>query len=283
MSKTERLKKLLLPSGKIAIAALDHRGSLKVNLHPENPEITSDVEILGWKKRMIDLYKDRVSGLLIDPIYGKKLIDTRLKPGWMMSMEKTGYRGGKEARVTEILENWSVAGAKELGACSVKLLLYYDPDNVELARKQKEIANRLSEECHKQQMVFLLEPLSYKIEGSRENEVLRIVQELSDVPVDIYKSEYPGTRRACEEMSKVLKTPWVLLSAGMAYDEYRQALQVACESGASGFAVGRALWQEFGQYEGEAREQYFVDVASRRMDELLKIVEKYGKNVNVGQ
>lgn len=281
MSKVERLKKLLLPSGKIAIAALDHRGSLKVNLHPENPEITTDEEILGWKKRMIALYHDRVSGLLIDPIYGKKLIDVSLKPGWMMSMEKTGYRGGKEARVTEILENWSVAEAKELGACSVKLLLYYDSDNIELAKKQKEIANLLSEECRKQQMVFLLEPLSYKVEGSREDEVLRIVRDLADVPVDIYKSEYPGTRRACEEMSKILSTPWVLLSAGMAYDQYRQALQVACESGASGFAVGRALWQEFGQYEGEAREEYFTEIASKRMDELLEIVEKSGKQVVV--
>ncbi len=280
MSKIERLKKLLLPSGKIAIAALDHRGSLKQNLHPENPEITTDQEIMEWKKRMISLYRDRASGLLIDPIYGKKLIDTTINPGWMLSMEKTGYKGGKEARVTEILENWSVTAAKEMGACSVKLLLYYDPDNVELAKKQKEVALELSEECRRQQMVFLLEPLSYKIEGSREDEVLRIVRELSDVPVDIYKSEYPGTRRACEEMTKILSTPWVLLSAGMAYDQYNQALQVACESGASGFAVGRALWQEFGQYEGEDREKYFVEVASKRMDELLAIVEKYGRAVN---
>lgn len=280
MSKIERLKKLLLPSGKIAIAALDHRGSLKQNLHPENPEITTDQEIMDWKKRMISLYRDRASGLLIDPIYGKKLIDTTINPGWMLSMEKTGYKGGKEARVTEILENWSVTAAKEMGACSVKLLLYYDPDNVELAKKQKEVALELSEECRRQQMVFLLEPLSYKIEGSREDEVLRIVRELSDVPVDIYKSEYPGTRRACEEMTKILSTPWVLLSAGMAYDQYNQALQVACESGASGFAVGRALWQEFGQYEGEDREKYFVEVASKRMDELLAIVEKYGRAVN---
>lgn len=279
MSKTARLKQLLLPSGKIAIAALDHRGSLKENLHPENPDITTDQEILTWKRRMIDLYKDRVSGLLVDPIFGKDLIDTTLKPGWMLSMEKTGYRGGKEARVTEILENWSVAQAKEMGACAVKLLLYYDPENKELAKKQKETALKLAEECAREGMVYLLEPLSYLVEGKREDEVLRIVDELADVPVDIYKSEYPGTRRACEEISKRVKAPWVLLSAGMEYSQYREALRVACESGASGFAVGRALWQEFGQYEGEAREKYFREVASPRMDELLQIVEKYGKSV----
>lgn len=281
MSKIERLKKLLLPSGGIAIAALDHRGSLKVNLHPEDPESTTDDEIMDWKKRMIELYKDRVSGLLIDPIYGKKLINTALTPGWMMSMEKTGYRGGKEARVTEILEDWSVAQAKELGAVAVKLLLYYDPENVELARQQKETALKLSEECKREGMVYLLEPLSYLIEGQREDEVLRIARELADVPVDIYKSEYPGTRRACEEISRIVKAPWVLLSAGMEYSQYKEALIVACQSGASGFAVGRALWQEFGNYEGEARERFFSGVASERMNELIQIVEKYAKKVKI--
>ena len=279
MSKTTRLQQLLLDNGKIAIAALDHRGSLKENLHPENPDATTNQEILTWKRRMVDLYKDRVSGLLVDPIFGKQVIDTTLRPGWMLSMEKTGYRGGKEARVTEILENWNVAKAKEMGACSVKLLLYYDPDNHELAKQQKEIATKLSEECEREGMVYLLEPLSYRVEGSREEEVLRMVDELADVSVDIYKSEYPGTRRACEEISKRIKSPWVLLSAGMEYSQYKMALTVACESGASGFAVGRALWQEFGQYEGEAREKYFREVASPRMDELLQIVEKYGRSV----
>lgn len=281
MSKIERLKKLLLPSGGIAIAALDHRGSLKVNLHPEDPESTTDGEIMAWKQRMIELYKDRVSGLLIDPIYGKKLIDTRLVPGWMMSMEKTGYRGGKEARVTEILENWSVGQAKELGAVAVKLLLYYDPDNIELAKQQKEIALKLSEECQREGMVYLLEPLSYQVEGKREDEVLRIVKALRDVPVDIYKSEYPGTRRACEEISKLVSAPWVLLSAGMEYTQYKEALEIACQSGASGFAVGRALWQEFGNYVGEERERFLVKVASDRMNELLQVVEKYAKKVEV--
>lgn len=281
MSKIERLKKLLLPSGGIAIAALDHRGSLKVNLHPEDPESTTDGEIMAWKKRMIELYKDRVSGLLIDPIYGKKLVDTTLSPGWMMSMEKTGYRGGKEARVTEILEDWSVTRAKELGAVAVKLLLYYDPENTELARQQKATALKLSEECKREGMVYLLEPLSYLIEGKREDEVLRIVSELADVPVDIYKSEYPGTRRACEEISRIVRAPWVLLSAGMEYSQYKEALIVACQSGASGFAVGRALWQEFGNYEGEARERFFKEVASVRMNELIQIVEKYAKKVKI--
>ena len=274
MNKADRLAKLRNSYGKITIAAMDHRGSLKESLHPDNPDSTSDGEIREWKARLVELYRSEVAGLLIDPIYGKALIAANPELGWMLSMEKTGYRGGKEARETEILPDWSVAKAKEMGACSVKLLLYYDPKNIELAKKQRLIAEQIAAECKAQEMVFLLEPLSYRHEGDRESEVLAIARELKDLDVDIFKFEYPGSPKACEQITAMLKVPWVLLSAGMEYKKYREALRIAMESGASGFAVGRAVWQEFGEYQGEERERYFRDIALLRMRELVEIVNK---------
>lgn len=261
-------------SGKIMIAAMDHRGSLKESLHPNNPDSTTEQEMRDWKTRLVDLYKDESSGLLIDPIYGKEQIERNPESSWMLSMEKTGYRGGKEARETEILPDWSVKQAKEMGAVGVKLLLYYDPENKELSGRQRAIAKQIADECIKQDIVFLLEPLSYKIETNRESEVLQIAKELKDIPVDIFKFEYPGSRKACEEISKMIKVPWVLLSAGMEYKKYKEALQIAMESGASGFAVGRAVWQEFGDYQAEERERYFRNIALLRMRELVEIVNK---------
>lgn len=272
------ISRLINAEGKITIAALDHRGSLKKNLHPENPEATTDAEIREWKQTLIELYKDKVSGILIDPIFGKDLINTSYKCGWMLSMEKTGYRGGQEERKTEILENWSVAQAKEMGAVSVKLLLYYDPDNQELAEAQREVARGVAEECGRQRVVFLLEPLTYK-KSPIPFAVERMVDDLLDLPVDIFKLEYPGTKEECGRISQKLKVPWVLLSAGAGYEQYKQQLQIACESGAAGMAVGRAAWQEFGQYEGEARAKFFREVAGPRMDELVRIVNEHGKSI----
>ncbi|MEI8232609.1 MAG: phosphoglycerate kinase [bacterium] len=274
MSKVDGLAKLTNSQGKITIAALDHRGSLKESLHPGNPEITTDNEILEWKRRMVELYRDEVAGILIDPIYGKEIVEKNSKKGWMISMEKTGYRGGKEARETEILPDWSVKQAKEMGASSVKLLLYYDPENIELSKHQREVAQKLADECILEDVVFLLEPLSYKIEGEREAEVLKIASELKDIKADIFKFEYPGSRSACEKITAMMRVPWVLLSAGMEYQKYKEALIIAMESGASGFAVGRAVWQEFGQYQGEERERYFKNVALTRMRELVEIVNR---------
>lgn len=271
--------KLLTKSGKLTIAALDHRGSLARALHPESSEQTTEAEMKEWKKRMIKRYRDMVSGILIDPVYGRELIDLRADCGWMVSLEKSGYRGGQEARVTELLPDWGVQETKKMGVGAVKLLLYYDPENVELAKKQKELAKRVGEDCKREGVVFLLEPLSYKVEGSREEEVLKIAEELSSLPVDVWKFEYPGTRAACEELSRVVQEPWVLLSAGMDYGRYREALAVACESGAAGMAVGRAVWQEFGRYRGIERERWLDTVAVERMRELVAVVEQHGKAV----
>jgi tagatose 1,6-diphosphate aldolase len=71
----------------------------------------------------------------------------------------------------------------------------------------------------------------------------------------------------------------VLLSAGAGYEQYREQLKIACESGAAGMAVGRAAWQEFGQYEGREREKFFREIAGPRMDELVGIVGKYGRPI----
>lgn len=273
------LQKLLTKSGKITIAALDHRGSLKKALHTDNPELATKEEMQEWKREMVELYGEYVSGILIDPVYGRDLVNKSKDFGWMMSMEKTGYRGGKEERVTELQPDWSVKKLRELGAVGAKLLLYLDPENKELTDKQLELARQLGEECVREGIVFLLEPLSYKIEGSREEEVLEIARSVAKLPVKIFKFEYPGSEEGCRRMTEILPKPWVLLSAGMEYDKYKESLKIACESGASGMAVGRAVWQEFSEYEGEEREQFLSETSVSRIRELSEIVEKYGKVV----
>lgn len=272
----KKLKRLLTKSGKITIAALDHRGSLEEAFHPDNPKLTTREEMLSWKKMMVDLYKDFVSGILIDPIYGKEIVKRKEKCGFMLSMEKTGYRGNQLARETELLPNWGVRKAKEMGASGVKLLLYYDPDNRELARKQKKLAETVAEECQKQDVVFLLEPLSYKKTNNHGTEVLKIARDLKDLAVDVWKFEYPGSKEGCREITKTIKQPWVLLSAGMKFEKYKQALQTACESGAIGMAVGRAVWREFGKYTGRERERFLREESVGRMKKLVEVVERFG-------
>ena len=274
MQRQGNYRKLVDKYGKITIAAIDHRGSLKKSLRPGDPGSVTEDEILAWKKRLVNLYKEEVSGILIDPIYGKTVIDLQAPCGWMLSMEKTGYRGEQQARETELLPNWTVRQARELGAVGVKLLLYYDPQNVKLAARQRGIAQTVANDCKREGMVFLLEPLSYSKTGmDKPDVVLETAKELAYLDVDIFKFEYPGDEVSCAKITEIVKKPWVLLSAGMEYNAYELALKSAMVGGASGFAVGRAVWQEFGNYQGEEREKYFTDVALPRMRKLIKVVQ----------
>ncbi len=38
--------------------------------------------------------------------------------------------------------------------------------------------------------------------------------------------------------------PWILLSAGVDFDEFAIQVRIACTAGASGFLAGRAVWQD---------------------------------------
>jgi len=259
------LGKLMNDQGKIMIAALDHRGSIA-------KELPTEEEMEHWKRLMVNLYKNEVTGILIDPIYGERVRDDKARCSWMVSLEKTGYRGGQQARVTELMDDWGVKQAKEAGYSAVKLLLYYDPKNRELASKQKDLAMRVSRECEKENITYLLEPLTYRKSGDQEEQVLRMVAELREIPVDIWKFEYPGSLLSCREITTMVDKPWVLLSAGLSYLPYVQALTDAMRGGASGFAVGRAVWQEFSDYQGEEREKFLTGEALVRMQKLKEIV-----------
>ena len=53
----------------------------------------------------------------------------------------------------------------------------------------------------------------------------------------IWKFEYPGSLDGCKRITEIINgKPWVLLSAGLQYDKYREALKNSMLAGASGFA-----------------------------------------------
>jgi tagatose-1,6-bisphosphate aldolase len=81
--------------------------------------------------------------------------------------------------------------------------------------------------------------------------------------VDVLKAEFPLDitaepqeriwAEACSELTAASPVPWVLLSASVDFETFLRMLTVACQSGASGVAVGRAVWQEAAGLTGEKR------------------------------
>ncbi|WP_219816422.1 hypothetical protein [Arthrobacter sp. 4R501] len=51
-------------------------------------------------------------------------------------------------------------------------------------------------------------------------------------------------RTACASITAAVHRPWVILSAGVSYEEFACQLEIAAKAGASGYLAGRSLWRE---------------------------------------
>ena len=225
----------------VTIAAIDHRQSLKKLLHPENPGSTGFEELVLAKKKLAAALADEVEYILIDPVYGKWIVDQPMKAKLLFCLEESGIEGE-----TKLIPNWGVRQAKELGAVGVKLLIKDSQEDIDLAKK-------IRQECREEGIIFLLETLSREIDRFKQ------------IEADVYKLKY---------IPEDLSAPWVLLSAGMEFEAYKSALAAAGKKGCSGMAVGRAIWQDLVPDFNEA-------IIKKRVRELIQIVNQFGKGVKL--
>jgi len=65
----------------------------------------------------------------------------------------------------------------------------------------------------------------------------------------------------------------VLLSAAVSYETYLRQVTIACRNGASGVAVGRAVWKEAVSVKGSERERFLTDVARERMSRITNLCD----------
>ena len=134
-------------------------------------------------------------------------------------------------------------------------------------------------------MPLFLEPLSYSPDPTRHGltpeehrrVVLETARRLTAIPgVGVLKAEFPLDIAAvpdeaewlvaCQELTEASCVPWVLLSAGAGFGTYLRQVAAAARAGASGVAVGRAVWQEATDRPPAERAEFLAATARRRME-----------------
>lgn len=277
-----------------AVCALDHRNNLKQLLHPENPSVTSVDEMVKLKTDLVHALAPASSAVLLDPqLSAAQTIAAGVLPGSvgiLVAVEATGYSGNPDARESKILPGWSVAKTKRMGATAIKLLVYYHP-KAETAGMIEELVSTVSAECSKEDLPLFLEPLSYSLDAGKKKldaderrwVVIETARRLTPLGGEVLKAEFPldagvvsdenEWRKACAELSQASVAPWVLLSASVGIETYMRQVTVACQEGASGVAVGRAVWKEATEYEGQARLDFLHGVARERMERVMALVD----------
>ena len=270
----------------LAILALDHRNNLRNAINPQSPQSVIDADMIAFKHQVVTHIGSLASAVLLDPEVGaSQCVASGALPGTtglVLAVESTGYTGDPMARESRILPGWSVAKARRMGASAVKLLVYYHPDS-QTAKMIEDFVVQVAEDCRKEDIALFLEPLSYSIDPSkkklaaedRRRVVIETARRLVVPGVDILKAEFPvdiahepdekSWGDACSELSAVCPVPWVLLSASVPFDVFVRQVTVACNSGATGVAVGRAVWQEAPELRGSERINFLETTASSRM------------------
>ena len=119
--------------GTFAVLALDHRQNLRRELGPDDPAAVTFAAMVDFKRAVVRAVGGAATGILLDPEIGaaQAVVDGSLPPGCglLVAIEATGYTGSATARTSQVLEGWSAAKAKRIGASAAKLLVYYHPDS----------------------------------------------------------------------------------------------------------------------------------------------------------
>ncbi len=298
IGKVNRLQKCATPGGRLVMFALDHRGNLQRALSPDDPASVTYEQMAAFKVDVTAVMSPVSSGVLLDPEYGagQAVAANAIAPGCglLVAVEKTGYTGDPTARESQILPGWSVEKIARMGADGVKLLIYYHPDAPNAAEQEALVAE-VGELCRRYDMPFFLEPLSFSLDpdvkklptAEKRVVVCETARRMTPFGVDVLKAEFPVNiademdeavwAEACRDVSAASLCPWIILSAGVTFEEFERQTAVACRNGASGVLVGRAVWAEAALLEVPDRIDFLQTTAVERMKRLTAVIDAHGR------
>lgn len=268
--------------------AFDHRGSFKKLINSEDPDSVSAEGAVALKKEIIESVYGQMSSVLIDEDFGlpalKRVFENRVSKPFLMPLEKTGYGVQGSERLTTLEK--TAAELIAMGASGAKLLLFFNP-NAKSAQDQIETAKRAIEDCRKSDMPFFLEPRTYNDEGKEADgmepserekitvDTLKMLIEHKIYP-DVYKLEYPGSAIACQTYTAILQDlniPWIMLTMGASFDEFKGQLEQAVTRGCVGFLAGRAIWQEACKISGDEKIRFLKETLPERFKTICQITQ----------
>ncbi len=278
--------------GIFTILALDHGASFLNTVRPDAPESITFDEAVSIKVALLQALAPYASAVLLDPVYGLgPAVTGQALPGnvgLLVAVEDGDYADPVDQR-GRLLEGWSVAKIKRLGAAAVKLFFYYHPDSGEAALAQEALISSVVQDCRHYDIPLFAEPLSYHVSPQeRQRVVVETARRISQLGVDVLKVEFPVDvhyqpeqsvwQAACEELAEACgQVPWALLSAGVDFETFVEQVRVACRAGASGYLAGRAIWKEAVQLTGDSQLEFLRTTAIPRLQTLAEIAKTHAR------
>ncbi len=299
--KIRGLRQIANERGIFTMAAEDQRGSMRKMLNADDPASVPAATMTEVKLDIARALSPLASAMLIDPEYGAaQAISSGALAGHcglLVSLENSDYEQVGDDRRAVILEGWGVDKIKRMGASGVKLLAYFRPDRGPGTTYQRDLVARVGEECQKHDIPFVLEPVGYPVEGMKTDSpeyaamkpeiVIETARMLSGLGVDVYKAEFPADSKyekdegklldLCKALDEACDVPWVVLSAGVDIEIFRDQVRLACQGGASGFLAGRAIWKKAVRLPAEERRHFLETEGVENLRSLIEIAQKHAR------
>ena len=295
--KLRGLQRISNPNGTLTMVATDQNSSMISMMKKATGKDPTYPEVADAKVMLSRALSPHCSGLLVDGYYGYwstvAAFAVPASTGLLIRVEKSGAtKNAAGAPCGEVEPGWGVAKIKRAGADAVKLLAQFEPAEFDSAERNFQFTLDIYNECVKHDILFLLEPLHFPYNGEdakSESVLKRKAKTVIDTAhylsryCDVYKAEFPGTMGVesdsqlmdnLKKLNDACVKPWVLLSAGVDYDQYKKQVEMAMKAGASGILGGRAFWKEFFTYATPAERQKFAETECvRRVKETDAIVK----------
>jgi sulfofructosephosphate aldolase len=273
MGRAVSLDALARPSGTFAMVAMDQRESLRTMLR-EHGHDDGDERVARFKAAVARELAPHASGFLIDGEH-VDAVAPHVPHGLILAVDRlVQERGG-------IVEDTSLEDDVEppAGVVALKLLVIWRDDErraerIELSRSFVALAERHG-------LLSVLEPVVRH--EDRESAIVEAARELGATRPSLYKCQVPLegrgpaeeiTRRA-REIDAALPCPWVVLSQGVAAEDFPAAVEASCKGGASGFLAGRALWTA--TLGADDPTELLRERSVPRLRELGEIVDAHGR------
>lgn len=257
----DRLGDIARPSGTFAMVAMDQRESLRAMFAEAMPGDIPLERRVAFKVAVARILSPHASALLVDqregldPILAAGALDPAC--GLIIAADELVQPMGAAVDDTRLDESVDLNAAAERGAVAAKLLVIWKPDRP--ADVRADLVARFLERSRAAGLPGIVEGVVRPPAGvdetawtEREDALLEATAELGAHRPDLYKAQVPLNGRGepddvvarCRRMTELLPCPWVVLSSGVAIDDFPGAVEAACRGGASGFLAGRAVWRD---------------------------------------
>jgi tagatose 1,6-diphosphate aldolase len=302
IGKQRSLQRALSEDGLFHVLAIDHLSDFAELLSPD-PSTVTFADVVRAKDTVIRTAADSVSAVLVDSLYGGHLIHSGTlsrSTGLMFSLEDEDYSIPPGPRRTRLREGWTGRQAKLAGCDVAKLLWFFRPE-AETADDQLKLLDELVGESAELSLPLLVEPIWYPLPGEdattlewRADRVRGIIESavIADQRgVDVLKVEFPGyvdtpegraaSVDAVAELDARTTAPWVVLSAGVGYEDFATQIEIASAAGSSGYVAGRSIWRDALLTHDPAKQGEAIKAIKARFDRLNALTRQGGRPVQM--